>query len=105
MAGRSRYFREGFNAPPAAGDLYEAMEQMGRDVLGAPQSMKIELLGFRSSPHTPMMRENLTVALKATGGGLKFEEVNQEALAAGDLRRGWARRLERLQPTHSGYPQ
>ena len=32
--GKSHYFRDGFRSAPASGDLYEAMEMMGRDVLG-----------------------------------------------------------------------
>lgn len=31
--GLSRYWRDRFNTPPSTGDLHEAMEQMGRDVL------------------------------------------------------------------------
>ncbi len=87
--GRSRYFRDGFNAPPVTGDLREAMEEMGGDVLATPQAMKIELLGFPSCPNTPALRQNLRAALNSVGSGLTFEEVNQEALAAGDIRRGW----------------
>lgn len=85
----SRYWRDRFNTPPTTGDLNEAMEQMGRDVLGSPQSMKIELLGFPDCPNTPAMRVNLRAALKLVGDGLMFREVNQEALHDSDLRRGW----------------
>jgi hypothetical protein len=87
--GQSRYFRDGFNAPPATGDLYEAMERMGCDVLGPPQTTKIELLGFPNCPNTPEMRQNLRAALRSIGSGLTFDDVNQEALAAADIRRHW----------------
>lgn len=52
-------------------------------------AMKIELLRLPTCPNTPAMRENLRAALKSIDGGLTFAEVNQEALAAGDTRRGW----------------
>lgn len=87
--GVSRYWRDHFNTPPTTGDLYEAMERMGRDVLGSPQTMNIELLGFPDCPNTPEMRENLRAALKSVGGGLTFRDVNQEALPESDIRRGW----------------
>lgn len=41
--GRSRYWRDRFDTPPAMGDLDEAMERMGRDVLRSSQAMNIEL--------------------------------------------------------------
>jgi hypothetical protein len=87
--GVSRYWRDRFNTPPSTGDLYEVMERMGRDVLGTPQAMRIELLGFPNCPNTPAMRENLRVALMSMGGGLTFADVNQEALPESDIRRGW----------------
>ncbi len=87
--GQSRYWRDSFNAPPTTGDLGDAMERMGSDVLGAAQAMKIELLGFPDCPNTPAMRENLKTALKSLGSGLAFDEVDQEALPSNDLRRGW----------------
>lgn len=86
--GLSRYWRDRFNTPPTTGDLYEAMAQMGRDTLGSQHAMKIELLGFQGCPNTPVIRENLQTALKAVGG-LTFTDVNQEALPASDIRRGW----------------
>lgn len=52
-------------------------------------TMRIELLGFPGCPNTPAMRDNLRAALKEIGGGLTFIDTNQEALAEGDLRRGW----------------
>lgn len=87
--GVSRYWRDRFNTPPTTGDLHEAMKQMGRDVLGSPQAMNIELLGFPNCPNTPAMRENLRAALEAIGGGLTFQDVNQEVLPETDIRRGW----------------
>lgn len=87
--GQSRYWRDNFNAPPTTGDLSEAMKRMGSDLIGAAQAMKIELLGFPGCPNTPAMRENLRVALKSYGGALTFDDVNQEALASDDMRRGW----------------
>jgi hypothetical protein len=65
--GKSHYFRDRFNAPPASGDLYDAMEAMGRDVFTSAQTMKIELLGFDSCPNTPSMRRNLAEALVSAG--------------------------------------
>lgn len=87
--GHSRYWRDRFNSPPSTGDLHEAMDQMGSDVLGGPHAMNIELLGFPTCPNTPAMRTNLRAALEAVGGGLTFRDVNQEELAASDGRRGW----------------
>lgn len=87
--GVSRYWRDRFNTPPSTGDLYQAMEQMGRDVLGGPHATTIELLGFPTCPNTPAMRDNLRAALRSVGGGLTFQDVNQESLPASDLRRGW----------------
>lgn len=95
--GRSRYFRDGFGEPPVTGDLFGAMGAMGADVLGTAsgarrggvQAMKIELLGFPGCPNTPAMRKNLAAALESIGGGLTFQDVNQEMLLESDLRRGW----------------
>lgn len=87
--GQSRYFRDGFNAPPSTGDLHEAMERMGREVLGSPQAMRIELLGFPGCPNTPAMRSNLRAALESISGDLTFQDVNQESLPRSDTRRGW----------------
>lgn len=93
--GQSRYFRDSFNSPPAIGDLYIAMEQMARDVIGnpkgldSPQAINIELLGFPDCPNTPAMRRNLRAALQSLGHGLTFDDVNQELLAEDDVRRGW----------------
>ena len=49
----------------------------------------IALLGFSDCPHTPEMRANLTAALESMHTGWTFTEVDQEALAAGDVRRGY----------------
>lgn len=87
--GQSRYWRDSFNAPPSTGDLGDAMERMGADLLGAAQAMKIELLGFPGCPNTPVMRDHLSAALASLGGSLGFDDINQEALASDDLRRGW----------------
>lgn len=87
--GVSRYWRDRFNTPPTTGDLHEAMERMGRDMLGSPHAMNIELLGFPNCPNTPSMRENLRAALTSVGGGLTFQDVNQESLPESDIRRGW----------------
>lgn len=57
--------------------------------LGSPHAMNIELLGFRNCPNTPAMRRNLQAALKSVGDGLTFDDINQETLPTGDLRRGW----------------
>ncbi len=53
------------------------------------QEMHIELLGFPSCPNTPALRDNLLAALKEFHGGWTLREVNQESLAASDIRRGW----------------
>jgi len=53
------------------------------------QSMLIELLGFPGCPHTPLLRSNAQAALSLVAKGWALEEVNQETLASGDLRRGW----------------
>ncbi|MBL9030236.1 MAG: hypothetical protein JNM80_00835 [Phycisphaerae bacterium] len=53
------------------------------------QSMRIELLGFPHCPHTPLLRSNAQAALSLVHEGWVLEEVNQETLGAGDLRRGW----------------
>jgi len=93
--GRSRFWRDTFAAPPTVGDLRDAMERMGRDLLAAPRAAhttgtaRIELLGFPDCPGTPALRGHLRAALAALGGGLAFDDVNQEALAPDDLRRGW----------------
>ena len=87
--GRSRYWRDRFNAPPTTGELHEAMERMGRDILGAPTAMKIELLGFPGCPDTPAMRRSLHAAIESLGSGLTYDDVNQESLARDDPRRGW----------------
>ena len=89
--GDSHYFRDRFNAPPTGGDLYAAMEAMGRDVLGSPGStMNIELLGFPDCPNTPELRQSLADALKSIGGGMTFADVNLLSLPENDRRRGWA---------------
>ncbi len=53
----------------------------------------IELLGFGGCPNTPKMRAELEGALGLLdgggGGGWTFVDVDQEALPAGDLRRGY----------------
>lgn len=87
--GQSRYFRDGFKSAPASGDLFQAMETMGRDVLGKSQAMNIELLGFPGCPNTLAMRDCLIAAIKTLGGELAFQEVNQESLPESDIRRGW----------------
>lgn len=87
--GVSRYWRDHFNTPPSTGDLYEAMEQMARDVLGNPKAINIELLGFPDCPNTPALREILRAALKSIGGGPTSRDVNQESLPESDIRRGW----------------
>ncbi len=87
--GISRYWRDRFDAPPTTGDLHQAMERMGSDVLGGRQALNIELLGFPECPNTPTMRANLRAALETVGGGLMFSDVNQEVLPASDIRRGW----------------
>ncbi len=53
------------------------------------QSMRIELLGFPGCPHTPLLRSNAQAALSLVAEGWALEEVNQETLDFGDLRRGW----------------
>lgn len=90
--GVARYWRDRFNTLPITGDLDEAMTRMGQDVISGPPSPRaagIELLGFPGCPHTPAMRRNLIAALESIDRGLTFREVNQEALAATDIRRGW----------------
>lgn len=87
--GKSHYFRDRFDAPPTNGDLYDAMEQMGRDVLNSPRALNVELLGFPGCPNTPELRDNVRAALASVGGAIVFEEVNQEALDEADPRRGW----------------
>lgn len=88
--GQSHYFRDGFNQPPSSGDLYKAMDTMGKDILGSSQGMNIELLGFPGCPNTPEMRKSLTAALKSIDAGLTFKDVDQETLTESDIRRGWA---------------
>ncbi len=56
--------------------------------LEASTSLHIELLGFPDCPNTPLMRVNLVSALTLEEKA-SFHEVNQEALDANDLRRGW----------------
>jgi hypothetical protein len=51
--------------------------------------MDIELLGFSGCPNTPIMRENLRAALSSMGLPLKIAEIDQEALLASDVRRGY----------------
>lgn len=87
--GRSRYWRDRFDAPPTTGDLDEAMVHMGRDVLSSPQAMRIELLGFPDCPNTAIIRENLRTALKSIDADLTFRDIDQEALPESDIRRGW----------------
>ncbi len=68
---------------------------------------RVELLGFDGCPNTPKMRAELAAALElldggggggggvhrleagATGGGWAFVDIDQEALPAGDIRRGY----------------
>lgn len=52
-------------------------------------SMRIELLGFPDCPLTPQLRSNAQAALPLVPGCWVMEEVNQESLAPGDVRRGW----------------
>jgi len=87
--GLSRFWRDNFNSPPEAADLFEAMESMGRDILEPEGAMHIELLGFPDCPNTPVMRENLRAALASIGEGLTFRDVDQADLAEDDIRRGW----------------
>lgn len=87
--GLSRFWRDGFNAPPEAADLFEAMEAMGRDILEPDGAVHIELLGFPGCPNTPILREHLSAAIASIGHGLTFHEVNQSDLAESDARRGW----------------
>lgn len=87
--GRSRYWRDRFNAPPSTGDLHEAMSQMGNDVLSNTHVLNIELLGSPTCPNTPTMRASLRAALETVGGGLTFRDVNQKELPETDARRGW----------------
>jgi hypothetical protein len=88
-SGKSHFFRDRFDSPPARGDLFEAMEQMCRDVLDGRRAMSVELLGFPGCPNTPELRESVRAAIASVGGGITFEEVNQEALDESDRRRGW----------------
>ncbi|MBX3407763.1 MAG: hypothetical protein KF869_13475 [Phycisphaeraceae bacterium] len=53
------------------------------------QLMRIELLGFPDCPMTPALRSNVQVALTLVAEGWEYEEVNQETLDPGDIRRGW----------------
>lgn len=87
--GQSCYWRDRFNVPPARGDLHQAMEQMGQDVLGGTHLMKIEFLGFPGCPNTPTLRVHLQEALDSVDGDVTFTDVNQEALPESDARRGW----------------
>jgi hypothetical protein len=87
--GLSHFWRDAFNSPPAAGDLFEAMETMGGDILEPEGAMRIELLGFPDCPNTPVLRENLRAALASIGEGITFRDVNQAELAEDDVRRGW----------------
>ncbi len=87
--GQSCYWRDHFNAPPSKGDLHQAMEQMGRDVLGDMQVLNIELLGFPGCPNTPTLRQHLREASASISETMAFTDVNQESLPSSDLRRGW----------------
>lgn len=51
--------------------------------------MRIELLGFPGCPLTPQLRANAQAALLLVPERWVLDEVNQETLASGDLRRGW----------------
>jgi hypothetical protein len=54
-----------------------------------PRALSIELLGFQECPNTPTMRANLRAALETVGKEVTFSEVDQDALPASDIRRGW----------------
>ncbi|MFM9994817.1 MAG: hypothetical protein ACKVU4_03335 [Phycisphaerales bacterium] len=101
------YWRDTPDTPPREGDLYEAMRTMADETIGKPgpgaaaNPPTIELLGFPGCPNTPTVRANLKAALESLGSGKggggggngdaawTFTDVNQEALAADDLRRGY----------------
>lgn len=54
---------------------------------GAP---KIEFLGFQGCPNTPILRGRLRAALAAVDSHWAFADIDQEALAKDDVRRGYA---------------
>ncbi len=92
---KSVYWRDTPDTPPREGDLYEAMRTMADETIGKPDraaaAPTIELLGFPGCPSTPTIRANLKAALESLGGGAAwtFTDVNQHALPADDLRRGY----------------
>ncbi|VAX38987.1 hypothetical protein MNBD_PLANCTO03-926 [hydrothermal vent metagenome] len=52
-------------------------------------TQRVEVLGFGGCPNTPKMRDRVAEAVGALGSGYVLVEVDQESLAADDLRRGY----------------
>lgn len=94
---KSVYWRDTPDTPPREGDLYDAMRTMADETIGKPDQgaqggaalPTIELLGFPDCPNTPTIRANLKAALESLGPPWTFTDVNQQALPADDLRRGY----------------
>ncbi len=61
----------------------------GSDPLEDRDTMRIEVLGFGGCPNTPTMRDRVVEAVGVLGSGYVLVEVDQESLAADDLRRGY----------------
>lgn len=55
----------------------------------ADVSHRVQLLGFAACPNTPLMEQRLRMALDRLGVGPSIEYIDQEALEAGDVQRGW----------------
>ncbi len=88
-AGLSNFWRDRFNTPPITADLHAAMAQMGKEMIGQMQAVTIEFLGSPDCPNTPMLRDHLRAALSSLSAELTFIDVDQSALPAEDVRRGW----------------
>ena len=55
----------------------------------ADLSHRVQLLGFAACPNTPLMEKRLRMALDRIGASSPIEYVDQDALEAGDVQRGW----------------
>ncbi len=51
--------------------------------------MTIEVLGFEGCPNTPVLRQAVEEAVASLGGQFVVRYVDQDALAADDVRRSW----------------
>ncbi len=94
--GTSWFWEDTWAVPPRAGDLADAIEAMVSAVVersaspGAAEATgRIELLGFHGCPYLPGMRENLKTAIARLGGGLSFDQIDQEGLPPSDIRRDY----------------